>query len=144
MKKSHIIIILAIVIALGTIIVLFSSSDTYSDFTAARANPARQHQIIGKLSVSRPIVYNPAIDANTFTFYMTDENGKLCKVQYKGSKPQDFEKSEQVVITGKMENDSVFAASDLLLKCPSKYNEEKKPEQFGNKEFKAIEKETGK
>ncbi|HPT14664.1 MAG TPA: cytochrome c maturation protein CcmE [Bacteroidales bacterium] len=144
MKKSHIIIILAIVIALGTIIVLFSSSDTYSDFTAARANPARQHQIIGKLAVNKPVIYNPSVDANSFTFYMTDENGKLSKVQYKGSKPQDFEKSEQVVITGKMENDSVFMASDLLLKCPSKYNEEKKPEQFGDKEFKAGEKVTEK
>lgn len=144
MKKSHIIIVFAIVVALGTIIVLFWSSDTYSDFTAASANPARQHQIIGKLDGNKPVEYNPAVDANSFTFYMSDEDGKLCKVRYKGSKPQDFEKSEQVVITGKMENDSVFTASDLLLKCPSKYNEEKKPEQFGNKEFKAGEKEAGK
>jgi cytochrome c-type biogenesis protein CcmE len=139
MKKSHIIIILAIVVALGTIIVLFSSSDTYSDFTIAKANPASQHQIIGKLVNSKPIDYNPTLDANSFTFYMSDEDGKLCKVQYKGSKPQDFEKSEQVVITGRMENDSVFMASDLLLKCPSKYNEEKKPEQFDKKEFKSGE-----
>jgi cytochrome c-type biogenesis protein CcmE len=135
MKKTHIVIIMAIVVALGTIIVLFSSSDTYSDFTKAGANPLREHQIIGKLDTLRPVVYDPKKNANEFSFYMSDEKGRECKVLYKGTKPQDFEKSEQVVITGKMENDSVFAASDMLLKCPSKYNEDKKPEQFGNREF---------
>lgn len=137
MKKSHIVIIFAIVIALGTIVALFSGSDTYSDFASAKANPIRQHQIIGKLDTGRPIVYNPTVNANEFSFYMTDDKGRQCKIVYRGSKPQDFEKSEQVVVTGKMENDSVFVASNLLLKCPSKYNEEKKPEGFGNKEFKA-------
>ena len=37
------------------------------------------------------------------------------------SKPQDFEKSEQIVVIGKMEAGN-FVASDILMKCPSKYN----------------------
>lgn len=135
MKKTHIVVILAIVVALGTLLILFTSSDTYSDFKTAAGNTQREHQIIGKLSAGRPVVYQPSVNANEFSFYMADEKGRECKVVYNGSKPQDFEKSEQVVITGKMKNDSVFEASNLLLKCPSKYNDNKKPEQFGNKEF---------
>ena len=41
---------------------------------------------------------------------------------YFNPKPQDFERSEQVVITGNMKND-VFVADKILLKCPSKYTE---------------------
>ncbi len=40
------------------------------------------------------------------------------------SKPQDFDKSEQIVVIGKMNNE-VFEADDILMKCPSKYNDTK-------------------
>jgi cytochrome c-type biogenesis protein CcmE len=65
---------------------------------------------------------------------MTDEQGEECLVVYLGAKPQDFEKSEQVVIIGAMKGD-VFEASGLLLKCPSKYNDNDRPEKFGEKQF---------
>jgi cytochrome c-type biogenesis protein CcmE len=38
-------------------------------------------------------------------------------------KPQDFERSEQIVLTGKMRGED-FVASDMLMKCPSKYKDE--------------------
>jgi cytochrome c-type biogenesis protein CcmE len=56
-------------------------------------------------------------------------------VVYSNAKPQDFEKSEKVVVIGSMKNDE-FIASSLLLKCPSKYNANK-PEKFGEKAYKA-------
>ena len=68
---------------------------------------------------------------------MSDEKGLIKQVVYKGTKPQDFEKSEQVVVMGKMEGET-FKASSLLLKCPSKYNNNKKPESFGSKEFTKV------
>ena len=39
---------------------------------------------------------------------------------YNGTKPNDFERSEQIVIIGKMKGEE-FAASGILMKCPSKY-----------------------
>ena len=45
------------------------------------------------------------------------------KVIFLGSKPQDFERSEQIVLTGKMKGDE-FLASKILMKCPSKYVED--------------------
>ena len=48
------------------------------------------------------------------------------KVVYHNSKPTDLEKSERVVLKGKMEADH-FECKDILLKCPSKYKDEMKP-----------------
>ena len=65
--------------------------------------------------------YDAFKDANHFAFYMKDEKGDVKKVIYSGTKPQDFERSEKLVLIGKMSNDT-FYASKILMKCPSKYN----------------------
>ena len=61
------------------------------------------------------------MNANLFGFYLIDNEGLEKKVLYNGSKPQDFERSEQIVVVGKMDGDE-FHASQILMKCPSKYN----------------------
>jgi cytochrome c-type biogenesis protein CcmE len=134
MKTYHIILIVIAVIAIGVIISTFTDTSTYSNFADAGKYPGKEYHIIGKLSKDKPIVYNSKTDANRFSFFMSDEKGLVKQVVYKGAKPQDFEKSEQVVVMGRMEGDT-FEASSLLLKCPSKYNNDKKPESFGSKEF---------
>jgi cytochrome c-type biogenesis protein CcmE len=45
------------------------------------------------------------------------------RVVLRASKPQDFERSENIVLTGQMTGET-FEASDMLLKCPSKYEEQ--------------------
>ena len=85
-----------------------------------------------KLQKEKEMVYNPIQDANYFSFYVKDQQGEECKVIYAGTKPQDFEKSEQIVLIGKMKSDE-FHASKILMKCPSKYNNDK----VETKEFKA-------
>jgi len=59
-------------------------------------------------------------EAKTFIFYMKDYKGKELKVVYKGTIPNNFESSTSVVVTGKYKNGK-FYASDILTKCPSKY-----------------------
>ncbi len=66
--------------------------------------------------------YDPLIDPNYFTFILVDTNQLEQHVVYFNPKPQDFERSEQVVITGNMQKD-MFVADKILLKCPSKYTE---------------------
>jgi cytochrome c-type biogenesis protein CcmE len=129
MKTTHIIAILAVAIITGIIITTFSSSGTYSYFEEAYAHPGRDFHIIGTLNTGKPLEYNSQVDHNLFSFYMFDQEGKESKVIYRGAKPQDFEKSEQVVIIGSTEGD-VFHAKQLLLKCPTKYNEEGLPQEF--------------
>ena len=69
------------------------------------------------------MIYKPEKDPNLFSFYVTDKKGESKKVILKAAKPQDFELSEQIVVTGKMVGDE-FIAKDVLLKCPSKYKDE--------------------
>jgi cytochrome c-type biogenesis protein CcmE len=51
---------------------------------------------------------------------MTDDEAREVPVEYQGSKPNNFELAESIVVKGKMEN-GIFVASDILTKCPSKY-----------------------
>jgi cytochrome c-type biogenesis protein CcmE len=85
----------------------------------------------------KDIVYDPQVDANRLEFFMRDNDGEVRRVIFLGSKPQDFERSEQIVLTGKMK-DNVFLASSLLMKCPSKY----KNNEMEMQEFKAQVKES--
>ena len=123
MKKSSIIGMIIIAIAIGVIISTYADSSTYGSFTEAQDTQKELH-VVGKLMKGKEMVYNPQKDANYFSFYMKDNKGKECKVEFTGTKPQDFERSEQIVLTGKMNNGS-FQASKILMKCPSKYTQDK-------------------
>ncbi len=133
MKIIHIIIILGLVVAVAVVVSTMTDSSTYADFSEAARNPDKEFHIIGTLNRDKPVEYDARVDANRFSFYMFDVKGKESKVVYHNAKPQDFEKSEKVVIIGSMQGDQ-FIARSLLLKCPSKYND-KKPSRFGNKKF---------
>jgi len=121
MKKSVIIGIMLVVVGIGYLITASSDVSTYANFEDAKL--AKNVKIAGQLVKTKPIVYDPTMDANLFTFYMKDGNGEEKQVKYIGAKPQDFEMSEQIVVTGKMEGEHLLA-SELLLKCPSKYKDQ--------------------
>lgn len=122
MKRSHIVGIVLIAVAIGVIISTYADTSTYADFTRAGKTGDEIH-VVGKLSVDKPLFYDPVKDANYFSFYMKDEDGVECKVVFNGTKPQDFERSEQIVLVGKMKGEE-FYASKILMKCPSKYTED--------------------
>jgi cytochrome c-type biogenesis protein CcmE len=134
MKTIHIVILLVLVIAVAVIVTTLTDSSTYSNFSEAAATPGREFHIIGVLDKGKPIDYDATKNVNRFSFYLIDDKGLEKKVTYNNPKPQDFEKSEKVVIIGSMKNDE-FLASSLLLKCPSKYNANK-PEKFATKAYK--------
>ena len=110
-----------IVVGIGYMITASSDVSTYASFSDAQGGATVK--IAGQLVKNKPIVYNPEVNANLFTFYLEDKDGDVMMVRSNDSKPQDFELSEQVVITGKMK-DEQFVASDILLKCPSKYKDQ--------------------
>jgi cytochrome c-type biogenesis protein CcmE len=122
MKKSSIILIVIIAIAIAIIMVIYTDSSTYSTFTEAKEKSTELY-VVGVLNKERELHYDPVQDANHFSFYMYDNDSTECQVVFNGSKPQDIERSEQIVLTGKMEGD-VFHASKILMKCPSKYNQD--------------------
>ena len=122
MKKTHILASIVIAVAIGAIMTTVSDSSTYSNFGEAIENPGKQYHVVGQLDKESELTYDPEVDANLFAFNMIDNNGDNRRVHFAGSKPPDFERSEQIVLVGKYENET-FQASKILMKCPSKYNE---------------------
>ena len=102
MKKIHIIIIIIIAIAIGAIFTTLNNTSTYASFNEAAKEPDSEFHVVGKLNKEKESVYNPKVDANLFSFYMVDNKGTECKVVLHKNKPQDFERSEQIVLIGKM------------------------------------------
>ncbi|SFB78566.1 cytochrome c-type biogenesis protein CcmE [Parapedobacter composti] len=122
MKKSSVIGIIIIAIAIAMIIVIYTDSSTYSTFTEAKEKQTELY-VVGILNKEKALYYDPTQDANHFSFYMYDNDSTECKVVFRGAKPQDIERSEQIVLTGKMVGDE-FHASKILMKCPSKYEQD--------------------
>lgn len=55
-----------------------------------------------------------------FIFYLKDDNGRVEKIELDGAKPNNFELATSVVAKGTFEGDH-FHATEVLTKCPSKY-----------------------
>lgn len=123
MKKLHIFALILIALAITGIVISASNYTTYEGFTKSKENPGKVYKIVGFLDAGKEMIYQPEIDPNKFTFYMIDKDSVSCTVVYKAPKPQDFERSEQIVVTGKVE-EGVFIADEMLMKCPSKYVED--------------------
>lgn len=126
MKKLHIIILVGIAALIVTLIV-FSAGDfsTYDTIQSARQKQGKFVHLIAKLDVTEPVEYDAVKNPNYLSFYAVDSLGGKTKVIYHNSKPGDLEKSERIVMKGKMHADH-FECNDILLKCPSKYKDDKK------------------
>lgn len=131
MRISYIIAIIVIAVAIGVIVSTAGNASEYVSFRdayeMAEEEDTREVHVVGKLKkdVSGQIIgmlYNPSMDPNYFVFTLIDNNNEEKQVVYYKPKPQDFEKSEQVVVIGAVKN-KTFVADQILMKCPSKYQE---------------------
>lgn len=121
MKKSHIVLLVLLVVALGVVLSLVFNTSNYENFETAFAKKGEKVTVIGYLSLDKKIDESMP---NQVTFYMKDKEGMEKKVILSESKPQDFEKSEELVITGIADADAdMFMATHMLMKCPSKYKD---------------------
>ena len=109
-------------VAIGMLVMSSQELSSFSTFDQASASGKRV-KVSGQLSKMDPMVYEPEKDANFFSFYLIDDAGETQEVTIRKSKPRDFERSESIVVTGKWAEDH-FEATEMLLKCPSKYKNE--------------------
>lgn len=131
MKKSHIIAIVVIAACIGIIIVTAGDASTYVTFDqayqmASTGNKTQIH-VVGDLKKDDQgniVGIEKSADNLSFSFMLIDENQKEQKVYYNEPMPPDFTRSEKVVVIGSYQNNA-FVANKILLKCPSKYQEEK-------------------
>lgn len=131
MKKSHILAIVVIAVAIGIIIATAGDASTYVNFNqayemASTGNDNSIH-VVGQLkkdASGHVTGLENAADNLSFSFVMVDDNGKEQNVFYNEPMPPDFIRSENVVVIGGYQGEN-FVANKILLKCPSKYQEQK-------------------
>ena len=126
MKATHIILLVVIAIVIGLLITTMGNLSTYDTVASANAKKGKFVHLIARLDTTqgRIIQYDPLKNPNYLSFHIIDSLGGRSKVIYlKGKPPTDMEKSERMVLKGKM-SDSAFLCDDILIKCPSKYKEE--------------------
>ncbi|SHF65536.1 cytochrome c-type biogenesis protein CcmE [Fodinibius roseus] len=118
MKPKLIIGIIAIVGFTSLLMYNFGNSiSTYVNFEQA-ADMNNAH-VVGSWDDSEE--YGFSMESKQFVFHMKDEAGNVRRVVYPQSKPNNFEQADRLVVIGSMEGD-VFYADEMLMKCPSKYN----------------------
>ena len=125
MKKTHIIILIGIVSLIIGLLVFSVDFSTYDSINSAKNKEGKFVHIIAKIDKTQPIIFDPINNPNYLSFYAVDSLGGQTKVIYHNNKPADFEKSERIVMKGTMEKYH-FECKDILLKCPSKYKDDKK------------------
>jgi cytochrome c-type biogenesis protein CcmE len=60
-----------------------------------------------------------------WTFMLQDETGQQIKIISDDPRPANFEQATSIVAIGQFDQaEGAFVADDLLVKCPSKYQEE--------------------
>jgi len=123
MKRSHIIALVLIALAMAAFIATLADSSTFVNLAEAKAKPGKEFKVKGYLDKSSPVEYEPIINSNLTTFTLVDDDGEKCLVRLAKAKPYDFERSESIVLTGRVSASGEFEASDMLMKCPSKYTE---------------------
>lgn len=124
MKTSSIFILVAIAAAIGALLMYSVDFSTYDTIGSAKEKQGKYVHMIAKLDKSKPIEYDAIKDPNFLTFFAVDSLGGSTKVVYRNTKPAELEQSERVVLKGTMNGD-VFECDNILLKCPSKYKDDK-------------------
>lgn len=123
MNKRKIVIFL--IIALLLIVAYLSMKDVLTPYVSFKKaiESGGYVQVIGEHLKSEKTEQTEKF----FKFSVKDKEGTVMKINYKGSKPLNFEQANQVVAIGKYNRTSInFDAEKLLVKCPSKYMKEKK------------------
>lgn len=94
---------------------------TLEELAGLEIDPAQRIRISGEL-VEDSVQYDPA--GPLLQFDLQSEDGTVqVSVSYGDVMPDNFMRSEEVVVTGYLQGDQ-FQAESMLVKCPSRYEAE--------------------
>ena len=115
-------IIIGAIVVVGFIIFgsysFMQSNVEYTDVAGAIAKH-KKVQLKGAWNKAKESSYDAR--SSQFTFWLTDDAGRECKVVLDGAAPNNFELATSVVAKGRYTDDGYFHATEVLTKCPSKY-----------------------
>ncbi len=125
MKKMHLVTLIFIAVTIAGLLIYMGDVTTYETISSARKKTGKAVMVIAKLDVAS-LQYDALKNPNYLTFEAVDTLGDRMKVAYYYEKPYDMEKSERVVLKGKMENGvfEIRKKDGILVKCPSKYKDD--------------------
>jgi cytochrome c-type biogenesis protein CcmE len=123
MKKTHIVILVLIAASIVVLISFTGDLTTYETISSAKQKEGKFVNLIAKVDKQFPVEYDAAKNPNYLSFTAIDTLGNSIKVVYHNNKPTDMEKSERLVLKGRVQGDH-FDCKDILLKCPSKYKDD--------------------
>lgn len=119
MKPTHIIGIVVVLVAVVLGVVAFAQTLTPYVTIAEARQSERPVQVHGYLQES--LGYDAE---NHFRFVLVDDKGDTVTVVFERSLPANFEQAQGFVAIGRYDRRAdLFRAEQLLVKCPSKYQE---------------------
>lgn len=154
MKKKNTKLIVGVVIIIAAVVYLVASSTLSQSqyFLTVEELQSNQAEYIGKnvrmsgVVLGDTIAYDPQTLELTFQVAQIPGDHRVIEqmggmavvlaqaandpalpkmtIHYKGPRPDLLKDEAQAIITGSLDENGVFQASELLLKCPSKYQSE--------------------
>lgn len=120
-KRSY--IIGAVVVALAMIMAMYSFKSTMTTYVSVSeakvtTRPVQVAGIVAKGSKQYDLQNNKLI------FTLREDSGDEMAVEYGGQKPANFDDVTKIVAIGKYNTERhVFMATEVLVKCPTKYEQ---------------------
>ena len=121
--KRRLAVVLGIIAVVVVVLAAFGAGTSAKTTTVAQA--AKGSAGSGKIQVTGTVVDNSyTIDGDVLTFSMydpDDDQSVQLKVRYDKGVSATFGNGVQAICTGRMGSDGVLECSELVTKCPSKY-----------------------
>ena len=156
--KTTLIIAAILIVAAVAYLILSSTGSTahyfltVDELQASRGETAGRSVTVAGAVLGDTIAYDPSVPDLTFTIVhvpadpreveragglaavlhaaVTDPDASRLEVVYAGARPNLLKHEAQAILRGRLGSDGRFHADEILLKCPSRYEEEI-PDQAG-------------
>ena len=132
-KKTYLIGGLIILIALCSLgFVAFRGAATYYYTVAeilSKANSLNGQtvRVAGPVVVNSLEVSKSQVNSARFVMHDRDNSQLILTITYKGTLPDAFKEGNDAVAEGKLNPNGVFEATQIIVKCPSKYEPQATP-----------------
>ena len=105
----------------------------------ATTSTGAYYMTVGELMGETPDIYGERVRVNgnvvegtedwnpkelTLKFSIVDDNGDQLPIVFFGPRPDNFQRAASAIVEGELLENGSFQAETLLLKCPSRYEEQ--------------------
>lgn len=117
-----------LVIGLVIVLIVQATMSTGAYYLTVSELNERSAMMVGeRVRVSGAVVEGSEVwepKEMTLSFAIKDESGQQQPIVFYGPRPDNFQRAAEAIVEGELLADGSFQANTLLLKCPSRYEEE--------------------